>query len=162
MIAEDLGHVTQADIALRDDLGIPPMRILQWGLGPGDALHRPHFFSAHTVAYTGTHDTNTVVGWFDGLKTRARQEVMNYSGSDGKEIHLDFVRLAMNSVANTVIVPVQDLVGLDSRSRMNRPGTPNGNWRWRLLPGRLTPALTTGLRRLTELAERLSVHTYSK
>jgi 4-alpha-glucanotransferase len=156
MIAEDLGHVTPADISLRDQCGIPPMRILQWGLGPGDSLHRPHRFAPHTVAYTGTHDTDTVVGWFRGLSRSARKDVVDYLHSDGREIHFDVIQCALNSVANTVIVPMQDLLGLDARSRMNRPGTPTGNWHWRLQPGILTRGLAAKLHRMTELAERLS------
>jgi len=159
MIAEDLGHVTRADIALRDEFVIPPMRILQSGFGPGDPLHRPHRFCPHTVAYTGTHDTNTAVGWFQRLKPRVRKEVLEYVGSDARKIHLDLIRSALNSVANTVIVPVQDFLGLDGRARMNRPGTLTGNWDWRVLPGCLTPVLAAQLRRMTELADRLPRNT---
>ncbi len=156
MIAEDLGHVTPADIALRDDFGMPAMRILQWGLGPGDPLHRPHRFSPHTVAYTGTHDTDTVVGWFEGLPARAKRQVLTYTGGDGSHIHLDLIRLAFNSAANTVIVPVQDLLALDGQARMNRPGTPSGNWGWRVRANQLTAGLAANLRRMTESSERLS------
>ncbi len=154
MVAEDLGHVTPGDVALRERFGLPSMRILQFGFGPGDPAHRPHRFTLHTVAYTGTHDTSTTVGWFRGLTPRRRQEVLAYTGGDGRTIHLDLIRLALESVADTVIVPVQDLLGLGSEARMNRPGTLSGNWHWRLPPGRLTPALARRLRRLTELTER--------
>jgi len=156
LIAEDLGHVTEADNALREDLRIPAMRILQWGLGAGEPQHRPHHFSPDTVAYTGTHDTNTVVGWFQGLTLRGKKQVLEYTGSDGRHIHLDLVRLALNSVANTVILPAQDLLGLDAHARMNRPGTPTRNWHWRLAPGVLTQALARKLRSLTELGDRLA------
>jgi 4-alpha-glucanotransferase len=156
MIAEDLGHVTREDFALRDDFGIPPMRVLQCGLGPGDPLHRPHRFSPHTVAYTGTHDTDTAVGWFQGLKPRVQKEVRQYLGSHGRKVHHDLIRLALNSVANTVIVPVQDVLGLDGRARMNRPGTTTGNWQWRVPSDRWTPALARWLHRVSELAERLA------
>jgi 4-alpha-glucanotransferase len=155
MIAEDLGHVTPADITLRDDFGIPAMRVLKWGLLPRHSLHRPHLLTTHTVAYTGTHDTNTVVGWFEGLTPAAQKDVLDYLGSDAQRFHLDIIRLALNSVANTVIVPVQDLLGLNSKARMNRPGKPTGNWCWRLPAAVLTPALGKKLRRMTELAERL-------
>jgi 4-alpha-glucanotransferase len=155
MIAEDLGRVTSADLALRDDLGLPTMRIVPWGFWPGDSAHRTHRFSPHTVAYTGTHDTDTAAGWFLGLKPRAQQQVLDYLGSDGREVHLDLFRLALNSVANLVVVPAQDLLGLGGRARMNRPGIPAGNWQWRLPPGRLTRALAARVRRMTRLAERL-------
>ena len=157
MIAEDLGHVTPADLALRDDFGIAAMRVLQLGFGPGDPLHQPHRYPPHAVAYTGTHDNDTTLGWFRALPRRARKDVLEYAGGDGRRVHLDLIRLVMNSAANTVIVPVQDILGLDSRARMNRPGTPTGNWDWRVLPGVLTPALARGLRRMTTLAERLEV-----
>ncbi len=156
MIVEDLGQVTRADIALREEFGLPAMRILQWGFGPGDTLHRPHRLAPHTIAYTGTHDNNTVVGWFRSLTPGARRRVLEYLGSDGREIHFDLIRLALNSVANGVIVPLQDLLGLDERARMNRPGTVGGNWEWRVRPGRLTLALAGRLRRMTELADRLA------
>jgi 4-alpha-glucanotransferase len=155
MIAEDLGHITPADVALRDDFGIPPMRILQWGLGSGDPMHRPHHFTSHTVAYTGTHDTQTTLGWYKSLKSQARKQVLDYLGSNGHEVHLDVIRLALNSAANTIIVPVQDILGRDDQARMNRPGTPINNWRWRVRGTRLTPALAAQLHRMTELAERL-------
>ena len=141
MIAEDLGHVTLADITLRDDFGIPATRVLKWGLLPRHSLHRPHLLTTHTVAYTGTHDTNTVVGWFEGLRSSARKDVLDYVGSDAQRFHFDLIRLAFNSVANTVIVPVQDLLGLNSKARMNRPGKPIGNWGWRLPTAVLTPTL---------------------
>jgi len=155
MVAEDLGHVTPADIALRQDFGLPAMRVLQSGLGPGDPLHRPHRFPRQTVAYTGTHDTNTVVGWFRALAPSAQKEVLEYVGGDSRQIHQDLIRLAFNSVANTTIIPVQDLLGLDGRARMNRPGTATGNWHWRLPRGQLTPRLARTLRRMTGLSERL-------
>jgi 4-alpha-glucanotransferase len=155
MIAEDLGHVTRADVVLREDFAIPAMRLLQWGLELGDPLHRPHRLPSHSVLYTGTHDTNTVAGWFQGLTSKARKRVLDYVGGDGREIHWDLIRLALNSVANTAILPVQDLLGLDERARMNQPGTATGNWHWRVPPGHLTPALAGRLRRLTELSERL-------
>ena len=131
------------------------MRILQWGLAEGEPQHRPHRFPPHTVAYTGTHDTNTTVGWFQGLKPRPKQQVLDYTGTDGREIHLDLIRLALNSAANTVIVPVQDLLGLDGRARMNRPGVPTGNWFWRVPPGALSTMLARKLRRMTALSDRL-------
>ncbi len=155
MIAEDLGRVTRADIALREDFGIPAMRILQWGLERGEPLHRLHRLVPNSVLYTGTHDTNTVMGWFQGLRPRLQKEVLEYVGRPRCPLHLDLVRIALNSVANTVIVPVQDLLGLDGRARMNRPGAPTGNWHWRVPPGCLTSALAGRLRRITELADRL-------
>jgi 4-alpha-glucanotransferase len=156
MIAEDLGRVTRADIRLRDAFGMPPTRIVPWGLGPGDPLHRPHNLRPHTVACTSTHDTDTVVGWFRKATPQVRKDAAAYAGSATGGIHLDLIRLALNSAANTVIVPVQDLLGLGASARMNRPGTATGNWQWRVPPGLLTPALARRLRRMTALADRLA------
>jgi 4-alpha-glucanotransferase len=154
LIAEDLGRVTAADIALRDGLGIPGQRILQMGFGSKDGLHRPHGFVPGCVAYTGTHDTDTVVGWYRSLPGRVQKEVLAYAGSNGERVHWDLIRLTMNSAANTAIVPVQDLAGLGGEARMNRPGTPTGNWDWRMERGELTRGLGRELRGMTELAGR--------
>ena len=155
MIAEDLGHVTPADVRLRNDLGIPAMRILQWGLGPGNSDHRPHRFSPETVAYTGTHDNNTIVGWFRALDRRSQRHVLDYTGGNRQTIHVDLIRLALTSAANTAMIPIQDLLGLDAHARINRPGTLTNNWRWRILPGQLSSTAIQRLRHLTEISERL-------
>jgi 4-alpha-glucanotransferase len=167
LIAENLGVVTPAVERLRRDLRAPGIRILQFGFGtdPQAPLFRPHAYHRRTVAYTGTHDNDTAVGWFNdpGDANRSvaqveqeRQAVLRYLGiADGREIHWAMIRALYASVANLVLVPVQDLLGLGSEARMNRPGVALGNWRWRLEDGALTPALADRLRGLAETYERL-------
>ncbi|MGE0479360.1 MAG: 4-alpha-glucanotransferase [Phycisphaerae bacterium] len=173
IIAEDLGLLTRAAAALRDALGFPGMRVLQFAFGAGSRYHQPHSYPHHCAVYTGTHDNDTLVGWFESLKTRnarrrgagrrveswndqlEHERVLRYAESDGSEIHWDLIRLALASPANTAIIPAQDLLGLDSTARMNRPATVRGNWSWRLAPGALTPAIAARLRKLNETFDRV-------
>jgi 4-alpha-glucanotransferase len=167
LVAEDLGLVVPEVAALRDQFDLPGMRVLEFGFGdaPGDRDHLPHRYPRRLVAYTGTHDNDTLVGWFRQRgprgDTRARREadarrarVLRYTGSDGREIHWDLIRLVMLSAADTVILPLQDLLGLDSRARMNVPGVPTGNWEWRARPEHLCRAVALRLRELTETFDR--------
>jgi 4-alpha-glucanotransferase len=160
-IAEDLGAVTPNVTRLRRDLHLPGMRIVQFAFGddPQVGVFKPHNHVKSSVVYTGTHDNDTIAGWFhdpgDGkASTRSpeqteaeRQSALAYLGRSsaelarGLEIHWEMIRLAMSSVASTAIMPVQDLLGLGSEARMNSPGKAGGNWRWRLEPGAITPAL---------------------
>jgi 4-alpha-glucanotransferase len=128
---------------LRDELGLPGMRVLQFGFGadPAAESYLPHRFVPHCIAYTGTHDNDTTVGWLtsthvattqSGDEVRAeRAFVGRYALPVGGEIHWAMIRLAHASVADTAIIPMQDVLGLDSRARMNLPGTAEGNWGWR-------------------------------
>jgi len=154
VIAEDLGVVTPEVKALRDRFGFPGMRVLQFAFGndPEAPHYQPHNYPRRCVVYTGTHDNDTTMGWYldrgGPASTRTPEEIarehafaLRYLGSDGREIHWDMIRAAMLSVADVAIVPLQDLLGLDSRARMNRPGTLAGNWEWRVRADRLTPAL---------------------
>jgi 4-alpha-glucanotransferase len=165
-IAEDLGLVTPEVLALRDRFSLPGIRVLQFGFRDGDGgeYHRPHRHPPRSVAYTGTHDNDTVVGWFRGKgagsSTRTPEEVRRerafltrYLGGRPREIHWAMIRLAWGSPADTAIVPVQDLLGLGSAARMNRPGTAQGNWQWRLADGALDRRLA---HRLAELSETFS------
>ena len=151
MIAEDLGHVTPADIRLRDSFGLAPMRIFQFGFGrerdSGD--HLPHNYTSLTAAYTGNHDNDTTVGWFRQLRPSVRKRVLASTGGDTAAPHLGALRALAASPANTVIFPMQDVLGLDGRARMNVPGTPEGNWRWRLP----VMSLDQPARRLRAMAE---------
>jgi 4-alpha-glucanotransferase len=147
------------------------MRVLQFAFG-GDPKNSdlPHNYRRNTVVYTGTHDNDTTVGWFaettGSTSTRDVQEIrrerdfcLKYLKSNGSEIHWDFIRAALGSVANIAIIPVQDLVGLGSEARMNLPNSVSGNWTWRLQEGALTGALSARLRDLTSIFGRLSSHT---
>ena len=134
MIAEDLGHVTPADVRLRDIFGLAPMRIFQFGFGsePDAADHLPHNYSPLCAAYTGNHDNDTTVGWFRQLRSSQRQRVLAYAGGTDATFHRGSIRALMASPANLVVFPMQDVLGLDHRARMNVPGTIEGNWSWRL------------------------------
>jgi 4-alpha-glucanotransferase len=148
LIAEDLGHITPPVYRLRDELGLPGMVVLLWAFRPG--RRNPHRLENHrrnSVVYTSTHDTDTAVGWFSGLPRRQRAA----TGLDPAEPSWGLIELAYESQAGLAIVPAQDLLGLGREARMNRPGRPDGNWRWRLERGALTSALA---RRLSRLAER--------
>lgn len=173
LIAENLGVVTAEVERLRRLLGAPGIRILQFAFGtdPQAPLFLPHAYHRRTVAYTGTHDNDTAVGWFEdrGADTsrsaaqvdRERRAALRYLGDPpdgGREIHWHMIRALYASVANLVLVPIQDALGLGSEARMNRPGIPTGNWRWRLDEGALQPALAERLRGLSETYDRLAQH----
>ena len=165
-VAENLGVITPEVEALRERFGLPGMAILQFAFGtdPQAPAFKPHNYPRNRVVYTGTHDNDTTVGWWTGDAghstrsaediERERAHVRRYLGVDGHEVHWDFIRAVLASVADTAIVPVQDLLGLGSEARMNRPGTTGGNWRWRLRPGELTPAVLKQLAELTQTYDR--------
>jgi 4-alpha-glucanotransferase len=171
LIAENLGEVTPAVEALRRRLGLPGLRVLQFAFGtdPQAAQFLPHNYRRRTVAYTGTHDNDTTVGWFTdpGSKDQGRspeqaekerQAVMHYLGLErGDEIHWAMIEAVQASVANLAVVPAQDLLGLGSAARSNRPGQAEGNWTWRLPEGSLTPAIAARLRDLATTFGRLPV-----
>jgi 4-alpha-glucanotransferase len=135
MIAEDLGRVTADDLRLRESFGLAPMRVFQFGFGsePDAAEHLPHSFPRRCAAYTGTHDSDTAVGWFRHLPAARRRRVLAYAGGSAAAPHLAAIRALMASPADTVVFPIQDVLGLGTRARFNVPGTVAGNWRWRLL-----------------------------
>jgi 4-alpha-glucanotransferase len=166
IIAEDLGVITPDVVALREEFGFPGMRILQFGFG-GDSknIDLPHNYVPNVVAYTGTHDNDTTVGWFQSVAgegstrtaaqiERERKFCMNYLNTDGKEIHWDFIRGVLASVANKAIIPLQDLLGLGTEARMNLPNSTEGNWAWRYQPGALTDQIAARLKQLSELYGR--------
>ena len=137
---------------LRLELGLPGMAVLMFGFGGGrDNPHRPENHIELLVVYTGTHDTETAVGWWDSLDARARRA----TGLDPAEPHWSLIELALASPAELAIVPAQDVLGLGSEARMNRPGIADGNWRWRLAEGQLTDALAARLRTATERSGRV-------
>jgi 4-alpha-glucanotransferase len=164
LVAEDLGSVTPEVEALRDRFSLPGMKVLQFCFGPepGAEPLRPHNFEKRLVVYTGTHDNDTTAGWFAELvaggesRRGEREMVQRYLATDGHDIHWQMLRMAWMSVARLAIAPVQDVLGLGSEHRMNRPGTAGGNWSFRLDPGALSPALAGRLRELTATYGRLS------
>jgi 4-alpha-glucanotransferase len=165
-VAENLGVITPAVEALREEFGLPGMAILQFAFGtdPQAPDFKPHNYPRNRVVYTGTHDNDTTAGWWTGdigHSTRSNAELVEerahacrYLGTDGREIHWVLIRAALASVADTAVVPAQDLLGLGSEARMNQPGTLGGNWRWRLHPGQLTADIAHRLGVLTETYDR--------
>jgi 4-alpha-glucanotransferase len=152
LIAEDLGKITAAVYELRDELRLPGMVVLLWSFrGPPGNLHRLENHRKRAVVYTSTHDTDTVAGWFGSLTRRQRTA----TGLDPAAPHWGMIELAYGSRAGLAIVPAQDVLGLGSEARMNRPGTGAGNWRWRLEPGALTAAEARRLRGLAEVTGRV-------
>lgn len=166
IIAEDLGVITPDVIALREEFGFPGMRILQFGFSSDSKnIDLPHNYVPNVVAYTGTHDNNTTVGWFQSVagegSTRTAKQIererkfcMDYLDTDGKEIQWDFIRCVVASVANTAIIPLQDLLGLGTEARMNLPNSTENNWAWRYESGSLTEETAERLEHLTELYGR--------
>ena len=168
IIAEDLGVITPDVEKLRDDFGFPGMRILQFAFSSDTKnLDLPHNYHPNVVVYTGTHDNDTTAGWFRSVagegSTRTakqieceRQFCMQYLKTEGEEIHWDFVRAVFASVANTAIVPMQDLLGLGTEARMNLPNSTAGNWLWRYKEGDVSDELAGRLRNLSDLYGRLA------
>ncbi|MGC8641477.1 MAG: 4-alpha-glucanotransferase [Isosphaeraceae bacterium] len=166
LIAEDLGVITAEVDALREQFDLPGMRVLQFGFATSasEEKYLPHRFVSHCVAYTGTHDNDTSVGWLttsNAQTTLSREEVqaerayaLRYVGTDGKEFHWDMIRLAFGSVADVAIVPMQDLLGLGSSARMNIPGKAEGNWAWRFDAAQLSPTVRDRLAELTAVFGR--------
>lgn len=150
-IAEDLGVITDDVVALREKFSLPGMKILQFGVGGGAANpYLPHNYAKRFVAYTGTHDNDNIAGWFKTLGMKERRFICCYAGGPPRRVSWSCVRAVWASVACMAVAPVQDLLGLGSEARMNVPGTPSGNWRWRLPASRLTGSLSRRLRRMTE------------
>lgn len=133
VIAEDLGVITPDVEELRDRFGFPGMKILQFGFGT-ESMHSPENFRPNVVAYTGTHDNDTAIGWFNDPspdRVPERAAALEYLRSDGAEFHWDLIGAVLESVADTAVFPLQDLLGLGTEARMNTPATESGNWQWR-------------------------------
>ncbi|MBI1738404.1 MAG: 4-alpha-glucanotransferase, partial [Acidobacteria bacterium] len=167
IVAENLGVITPEVEALRKQFGFPGMSVLQFAFGkdPQAPSFRPHNYPRELVAYTGTHDNDTTLGWWTGSgagdSTRTKEDVREerefaraYLRFEDEPIHWVFIRTVMASVADTVLIPVQDVLGLGSEARMNLPGRLGGNWKWRTKAGMLTPQLAAQLKQLTMLYDR--------
>ena len=156
-IAEDLGYITPEVHELRDRWGFPGMRVLQFAFGDEsqENPHKPYNFINNCVVYTGTHDNDTTAGWFSSERTRSESAAaLRYMGSNGTNAVWDLVRLALASVADTVILPMQDVLGLGSEARMNLPATIGNNWLWKMREDQLKPELALKLRSLNRLYGR--------
>ncbi len=156
IIAEDLGLITPEVEHLRDEQSFPGMAVLQFAWGSGaDNNYLPHNYHRNLMAYTGTHDNDTTLGWWNTLDETARAHVQRYLSTHGDNVAWDMIRAALMSVADTAIVPLQDVLNLGSEARMNMPGRPGGNWSWRLVPEQLTSELAYKLAFVTELYGRV-------
>jgi 4-alpha-glucanotransferase len=155
IIAEDLGVITPEVEAMRDEFEFPGMKILQFAFGgERNSNFLPHNFGRNCVVYTGTHDNETTLGWYRNSSTNEKDHVRRYMASDGSDIGWDMIRLAYASVADTVVIPLQDLMSLGNEARMNYPGKVGGWWTWRYTEEMLTGLISQRLRELTELFGR--------
>ena len=156
IIAEDLGLMTQGVIDLREATGFPGMKILGFAFDSGEENdYLPHTYTKNCVVYTGTHDNDTLIGWFQKAKEEDRQFARDYLNSrSDDEIHWNAIRGAWSSVASMAISPVQDFLGLGSEARINTPGVAAGNWQWRLRHGVLTDELAERIAKLTRVYSR--------
>ncbi|MDF1614787.1 4-alpha-glucanotransferase [Desulfurivibrio dismutans] len=160
IIAEDLGLITSEVEKLRDRLGFPGMKVLQFAFDSDETnTYLPHNYAQpNCVVYTGTHDNDTSLGWYlsNQVNPDAKERFLRYAnGRDGNPVHWDFIRLALASVGKVVIVPLQDVLGFGSDCRMNVPGTAEGNWRWRVAGRFLTDEVAAQLRDETKFYNRL-------
>ncbi|HEV7489098.1 MAG TPA: 4-alpha-glucanotransferase [Thermoanaerobaculia bacterium] len=156
LIAEDLGHITKEVHELRTAINVPGMKILQFAFAQPDSPHLPHRYETKTVVYTGTHDNDTARGWYEHATSDELQSIASYLGvRDATDVAWSLIRAAYTSVAETAIVPVQDILNLGSEARMNRPGAEHDNWSWRVANGALTAAHAEELRDLGEVSGRI-------
>lgn len=158
-VAEDLGDIDEHVLNLRDEFRLPGMKVLQFAFGEDmpQSDYIPHNYDTNFLVYTGTHDNNTTVGWFnteasEGIKQRIRQYV-GYDVNSGN-VHEAFARLAFGSVAGIAVLPVQDVLGLDEKARMNVPSSAENNWAWRLTPGQITAEAERRLLEWTRIYNR--------
>ena len=155
LVAEDLGLITPEVEALRDRFAFPGMKILHFAFDSGpDNPYLPHNLTRNCVIYTGTHDNDTTLGWWRSLSDESRRSVCAYLGQDNPEMPRALVHMAMTSVADLCITPLQDILELGNEGRMNRPGHPEENWCWRFAPEALTESLQQRLEKLTFLSGR--------
>lgn len=165
IVAENLGVITPEVESIRERFGFPGMTVLQFAFGsdPQGPSFRPHNYARNSVAYSGTHDNDTTLGWWHGAgaSTRTHSDIereheftRRYLRFEGDEVHWIFIQTLLASVAATIVVPMQDVLGLGSAARMNLPGSLGGNWRWRYRSGDLTPLLQERLRDLVMMYDR--------
>ena len=159
IIAEDLGYITDSVKKLVADSGFPGMKVLEFAFDSREKSdYLPYTYEKNSVVYTGTHDNETIAGWYAGLDKSDLKMCTDYMNIDripGKEYHWDFIRLAMLSVSDLCVIPIQDYLGLDNRARINHPSTLGTNWRWRLAKGQLSASLLKEIREITRISGRL-------
>lgn len=158
-VAEDLGDNLDKVYALRDELGLPGMKVLQFAFGGHMpySVDIPHNYTANCIVYTGTHDNTTTLGWYEHESNKADHKRMEHyidARLKAKDVHCVMARMAYASVAKTAIMPMQDILGLPEKYRMNTPGLGEGNWLWRLTHGQLTDKITAMLRQWVKTYNR--------
>ncbi len=156
IIAEDLGDLNEEVLELRDKLGLPGMKILQFAFGSGaENSYLPHNYNTtNCIVYTGTHDNDTTIGWYTHSDNKTKDHVRRMLNISGADIAWDLIRFAYSTTADIVIIPLQDVLCLDSSARMNTPGVSGGNWQFRFTDGSLTYEKSSGLAYLTDLYNR--------
>ena len=156
VIAEDLGFLTQSVIDLVKETGYPGMKILQFAFDSREESdYFPHNYTKNCVVYTGTHDNNTIVGWFDELDRQDKKLAKEYLDiRDEEDIPWIFIRAALASVADTAVIPIQDYLGIGTEGRINTPSTLGDNWKWRLKEGECTDCLAEKMNKLSKLYGR--------
>jgi 4-alpha-glucanotransferase len=154
LIAEDLGVITKEVEALRDQFDLPGMRILQFAFSGSDNRFLPHHYNNNTVVYTGTHDNDTTLGWYQQSSDHERWFLHRYLPGVGQDIARDLIRVAWASVADLAVAPLQDVLSLPTAARMNYPGKDSNNWKWRFNTGQLQQPLIDWLRDQTYLYSR--------
>jgi len=155
IIAEDLGEINPAVFVLRDQFDLPGMKILQFAFDDDiENEFLPHHYPTNSVAYTGTHDNDTSLGWWEGASKNEQEFARAYLGVTGEDISWDLIRAAWKSKARMAITPLQDVLSLPSTARMNFPGTLRGNWRWRMRSGAFSSSLQAKLAALNQETHR--------
>jgi len=155
LIAEDLGVITPEVEKLRDDFNLPGMKVLQFAFGSDPAnKDLPHNYTQNFVVYTGTHDNNTTLGWLKSLEGEEKKQVKRYIGKNNKKALRKLIEMAWGSCANMAVIPLQDLLELDEKARMNTPGIASGNWDWRFRWTQLRSKYKRNLKELTEKYNR--------
>ena len=160
IIAEDLGFLTDTVLQLLEDTGYPGMKVLQFAFDSREESdYLPHNYTRNSVVYTGTHDNDTLQGWYAVLNEDDKQlskDYLNNAGTPVEDIHWDFIRSAMASVSNLCVIPVQDYLGLGNEARFNLPSTLGDNWVWRMTPAELDDVIIDKMYDLTKLYGRLA------
>ena len=159
IIAEDLGFLTPQVHEMLKKSGFPGMKVLEFAFDDTEnSDYLPHKYTENSIVYTGTHDNETLVGWYETMSRKDKSFAREYMGcrhTPKKEMHWEFIRLAMASPAKLAVIPVQDYLGLGAEARINEPSTLGKNWKWRLLPGELTSDVLKQCRRMAKLYGRL-------
>ena len=160
VIAEDLGYLTESVIEMVKESGYPGMKVLQFAFDSREESdYLPHNYERNCVVYTGTHDNDTILGWYYVMSEEDREFSKEYMGnakSTDEELPWDFIRMSMESVANLAVTPMQEFLGLGTEARINYPSTLGNNWKWRLFPGQFTPELAKRIHRLTQITARIT------